>query len=163
MLSPQECYKKIYNELISYDTKLKEIEQKLQQAYQLYVDGCNKIGIIFKDDLDEKAQLILKVNAFIDIAKAHTSDLNKSTLPIPFDSSSLSRLTVQIDNSSKNDIHATQLYKEATGQLMFLEQVKGGIKEASEQKKLSIEKLYYDNKTVLESTKRAILSEQKEF
>lgn len=163
MLSPQECYKKIYNELISYDTKLKEIEQKLQQAYQLYVDGCNKIGIIFKDDLDEKAQLILKVNAFIDIAKAHTSDLNKSTLPIPFDGSSLSRLTVQIDNSSKNDIHATQLYKEATGQLMFLEQVKGGIKEASEQKKLSIEKLYYDNKTVLESTKRAILSELTDF
>ena len=163
MLSPQECYKNIYNELISYDTNLKEIEQKVQQAYQLYVDGCNEIDIKFKDALEENAQLILKVNAFIDIAKAHTSDLNKSVLPIPFDSGSLSRLTVQIDNSSKNDVHATQLYKEATGQLMFLEQQKGKIKEISEQQKLSVEKLYYDNKAVLESTKNAILSELANF
>lgn len=159
MLSPQECYEKIYNKLISYDTKLKEIEQKVQQAYQLYIDGCNEIDIKFKDDLDENAQLILKVNAFIDIAKAHTSDLNKSALPIPFDSGSLSRLTVQIDNSSKNDVHATQLYKEATGQLMFLEQQKGKIKGISAQQKLSKEKLYYDDKAVLESTKKTILSE----
>jgi len=159
MLSPQECYKRIYTELTTYNSKLQEIEQEVQQAYQLYIDGLNEIDVKFKDALEENSQLILKVNAFIDIAKAHTSVLDKSTLPIPFDSGSLSRLTVQIDNSSKNDSHAVQLYKEATGQLLFLEQQKGKIEEISQQQKRTVEKLYFDNKAVLESTKKTIISE----
>lgn len=163
MLSLQEYYKKIYAALISYNTRLNAIEQNILRENRDYADACSEIDAKFKDVSDENAQLILKVNAFIDIARAHTSDINKSALPIPFDNGSLSRLTVQIDSSSKNDVHAAQLYKEATGQLMFLEQQKNKIKETGERQKLSKKILYSENKALLESEKQAVLSELTDF
>lgn len=70
--------------------------------------------------MEENAQCITKVNAFVGIAKAHSNCLHESVKTLVLDNGKLARLAVQINSVSHNDIYAEKLYTEATGQLIYL-------------------------------------------
>ena len=129
MLSPQECYKKVYEDLSKYNTALGYMVVKSHDEYKEYQDKCAEIDKKYRGELEKAEQPILRVKAFVNIAKARTSNLIKSEKPIPFDTGALARLQVQIGSGS-NDPLAAKLYTEATGQLLYLEQKKDEIRIA---------------------------------
>ena len=129
MLLPQEYYNKIYQELEAFDLELQalnlEIEEEKRKATELKAENESTAKV----EMEENSRLILKVRAFIDIAAPHAARLEKSVVPITYDSGVLARLSVQINSSSLSDPFAEKLYKEATGQLLYLENNTSAISE----------------------------------
>ena len=79
----------------------------------MFSDRLSQLEGIFRDKLKKNKEQELRLNAFIDIAKAHATKLEDNGESEAYDTSVLSRLTVQINNSSHNDQYAEKLFTHA--------------------------------------------------
>ncbi len=103
----------IKNQLIHCDTELEALKKK-------YKKGVADIEDNFAEAYKNIEVKIERTRAIIDIAKTHTTILRDSISAIPYDQGKLARLAVQINSGIKDDPFATELYHEATGQMVGL-------------------------------------------
>lgn len=108
--SVYDALKRFSEELSHIDTAGIIVSQKAKQKYQ---DAKNQMQEQIKKN-EEKENIL---NAFLDIAIAHASNLIDTKEILAFDVKALSKLTVQINYASKNDPFAGQLFTQASAQL----------------------------------------------
>lgn len=112
------------------------IQKKLNDFYEVYENLQNKNRILeatydsgvseIKNDIGKRNEYLeykKKLNAFISIAKAHSEQGEEIIGSEPIDISFLSKLAVQINNSSKSDSFAEKLYFHASRQLRYVEEL----------------------------------------
>lgn len=74
----------------------------------------------YNREINENSENIKKVRAFISIAESHTSTRIMPAKAEVFLSVELSKLSVRIDSTSRNDPFAAQLFTKAQAQLLYL-------------------------------------------
>ncbi len=99
------------------------LENKLQQIQ-------SQLGLE-KENIAKKLKML---QAYLNIAKAHTVQMTSSEVELIFDEGKLARISVQINNS-KNDVFAAQLYTEVTGQILYLKNEENRIADRAETEK----------------------------
>ena len=124
----------IINEYIFVYKKLEELQNQFSNCIaelRRIRESCEKdiidIGIDYEEHKKSIETKIERTRAIIDIAKTHTTILNASTSAIPYDQGKLARLTVQINSNIKDDPFATELYYNATGQMISLQEEKDAL------------------------------------
>lgn len=117
MDAPEVLYSRVYNTLMKYNRQLQSINNDIATADQIYRDGCISTDNAMQVQLRENAETETRLRAFIEIARAHASRLIETGQEYPIDRGTLSRLSVQISNASRDDPYAEQLFTQATGQL----------------------------------------------
>ena len=110
----------LYSALRSNQEKIKYKKAELEKMQDEFNEKCEQIIRENDTRLVELKEQKTKVQAFIDIARTHTTKIIPSDDAIKFDNRKLSQLAVQINSNDKNDQFATKLYTEATGQLWYL-------------------------------------------
>ena len=113
-------YDKIYSDLEALNKRLISLYQQVEINKAKLSDDIANAKQKLADDLAVNKRHIAKVNAFIEIARTHSSTHTNASSAKPFDSGILSRLSVQINSGLSNDPYAVQLYTEATAQLIYL-------------------------------------------
>lgn len=121
MLNICEYYKNVYRTLKQFEDRILGEYRRSKLAEKEFYDARSNILQQQSERMRDIEGKIVKVKAFIDIAKTHTAKLVLPDDAQSFDSKQLSRLSVQIDTSSSNDIFASKLFTDATAQLMYLE------------------------------------------
>ena len=154
-----QLYHQVYDKLVQSNEKLNCIDAKIFNMSQNYTRECLEREKYIREKLQNNAKNQMRVQAFIDIAKAHTYRTNASLTPIEFDSKTLSRLSVQIDNTSRDDFFAGKLYTEATGQLLYLKEEAHSIEADACFKNTVEEKNYYDKEASLKQQKMLLQEE----
>ena len=109
-----ERYAHIQSILQNLGNELLRAQHLLHDAHQMYTNSVSAARDALEERLAQNSNQTARVNAFIGIAKTHTTKLNQSPTPIPYDNGKLSRLAVQVNSGITNDPFATQLYTEAT-------------------------------------------------
>lgn len=163
MSSALDCYEKIYLKLSEIDKTIQEAKHNKENLSEVYAFKKNNLDVEYKESFLKNSQSLLQVNAYIDIAKSHTSILKEDATATPFDKGALSKLTVLINSSSKNDPYATRLYAEATAQLRFLENEKRELEKSYEAQKKEIEKFCEGAKSVISSHINNMISELSDY
>ena len=144
-----EEYARIYSALKKLDSELSRAKQVLNDAQQMYTNSVSEAKAAFAESRYQNTTNTARVNAFIEIARTHTTKLLKSSSALPFDKGKLSRLAVQVNSGVIDDPFATQLYMEATGQLQYLSEELRQMQAAHESKLKSAE-------TALTEQKRSV-------
>lgn len=122
MTSVFEQYNGIYQTLLSYVDSFDAANTALKRTELFFKEQCISVETKFRMALSENEKVEKQIRAYINIAQAHTSLPNESFAPLSLDSGKLAQLSVQINNSSANDSYASQLFTEATGQLISIHQ-----------------------------------------
>ncbi len=125
-------YDKIYSDLETLNQRLVSLYQQVEINKAKLSDDIANAKQKLADDLAENKRHIAKVNAFIEIARTHSSIHTNASSAKPFDSGILSRLSVQINSGLSNDPYAVQLYAEATAQLIYLRSAVDSLTRASD-------------------------------
>lgn len=141
-----EEYARIHSALIKLNNELSRAQQSLNDAHQIYTNSVSEASIALEESLSQNTAHTARVNAFIGIAKTHTTKLIPASAPIPFDNGKLSRLAVQVNSGITDDPFATQLYTEATGQLQYLSTERGHIQRGHENKLRLLESTFGEKK-----------------
>lgn len=141
-----ERYAQIHSTLQKLGNELSCAQQLLYDAHQMYTNSVSAACDALEESLAQNATHTARVNAFIGIAKTHTTKLNQSSAPIPYDNGKLSRLAVQVNSGITDDPFATRLYTEATGQLQHLSAERERIQRTHESKLRSLETVYGEKK-----------------
>jgi len=105
-----ECARLIDN----YAAQASSISSSLDEALR-------QIETESEDALSELKSNLSVIQSFIKIARANASKTEECPHAIPYDRTALARIQVLINNRSKSDEHASDLYYQATGQQKFLE------------------------------------------
>lgn len=121
MINICEYYKNVYRTLKQFEDRILGEYRRGKLAEKEFYDERSNILQQQSERMRDLEGKIVKVKAFIDIVKTHTAKLVLPDDAQSFDSKQLSRLSVQINTSSSNDIFASKLFMEATAQLMYLE------------------------------------------
>lgn len=152
MITLLEQYTYIYDTLKRLNDELWSVHQTLAKACQLHSNNIREANTILQDRLIENSNCTMKINAFIGIAKTHTTKLNLSLRTISYDNRTLSRLAVQINSGKADDPFATQLYTEATGQLKYLSQEYSRIQQEHKDNLKILESSFLEHKRDLENS-----------
>lgn len=113
-------YSNIYSKLKSNQDKIILKQAELEKIHNKFNELREQIVRENEEKLAELKEQKTKTQAFVDIARTHTTRTVPSDSAIEFNNRKLSQLAVQINSSNKNDPFATKLYTEATGQLLYL-------------------------------------------
>ena len=153
MITLLKTYNKIFIELTALNSKLVSLYKQIEVSKMEYSQELSDAKNTLAEKLEENTQRTAKVNAFKEIAKTHSTKHITASSAKPFDSSILSRLSVQINSGNVNDPYAVQLYTEATAQLIFLNIEVTAITQKSEQ---YIERLLIKYNTDIRETENKI-------
>ena len=121
MKYPKDYYEKIKKDILDFDEDIKERKEKILELGNEYNRKCTEIDEKTQIIFDETNANIKKVNAFLAIARAHTSQRPSTKSAKEFNNGILSRLAVQIDNNLSEDHYAKELYDEASAQFLGLQ------------------------------------------
>ena len=114
-------YSEIFDKLNTLKNKLILLSKKADQKKSEYARRISDAQVCLEEDLSENRTRTTKVNAFIEIARTHSTTHVSADFAKPFDSGILSRLSVQINSGLADDPFAVKLYTEATAQMMYLQ------------------------------------------
>ena len=128
-------YQKVNSALSCLCEKQHSIEMTKSRIESDFREDLLNIDTELEEALSEISSIEKRVNGFINIASAHAVRLYDSGDIQEYDSGLLSRLAVQINNASKNDRYAEELYTVATSQLRFIEKQKYVIQQEAINKK----------------------------
>lgn len=153
-------YNEVYTEISALNQNLILLQQRIEENKTRLANDVANARKKLAEDLEENKRRIAKVNAFIEIARTHSSTHTNAVSPKPFDSGILSRLSVQINSGLANDPFAVQLYTEATAQLIYLRSAVDSLTQTSNEyiENLSNEcsKLNYNIETQISIVKAEI-------
>ncbi|MFR8038666.1 MAG: FtsK/SpoIIIE domain-containing protein [Anaerovoracaceae bacterium] len=113
-------YSNIYSKLKTIQDNVKTKQTELEKIRSEFNELREQIVLENEKRISELKEQQTKTQAFVDIARTHTTKTVPSDSAIEFNNRKLSQLAVQINSSNKNDPFATKLYTEATGQLLYL-------------------------------------------
>lgn len=153
MITLLKTYNKIFVELAALNSKLDSLYKQIEVSKMEYSQELSNAKNSLREKLEENTQRTAKVNAFKEIAKTHSTKHIPAISAKPFDSSVLSKLSVQINSGNVNDSYAVQLYTEATAQLIFLNLEIAEITQKNEQ---YIERLLIKYNTDIRETENKI-------
>lgn len=142
MVSIFDCYELVFNELKKYFEDYNAIENAVKNIHNEYEKKCGELTNSLSDELKANVEKQAPIKAYINIASAHAISLIASDSALNYDSGNLKRLSVQINNASRNDIFAEQLYTEATGQLKYLMEEAENIQKIYSEKKQNLSRIY---------------------
>ena len=140
MSSPETFYRRVYASLKAYSDELNSIDAAINTSIRNCRAMCERADSTMQEELKQNAEKEVRLKAFIDIARSHCKKLIDSQESYQYDTGVLSRLSVQINNSSRNDPYASQLYTQATGQLRFVKTDVSRIQLSCEETKRNLEK-----------------------
>ena len=140
MSSPETFYRRVYASLKAYSDELNSIDAAINTSIRNCKAMCERADSMMQEELKQNAEKEVRLKAFIDIARSHCKKLIDSQESYQYDTGVLSRLSVQINNSSRNDLYASQLYTQATGQLRFVRTDVSRIQLSCEETKRNLEK-----------------------
>lgn len=106
----EKLYQRIKNQLRDFCDEIKKIQQEKADLRKQYEEGIVLIEKGVKQKKIENQEQEERLNAFINIARVHGSNLVETRKAEPYDADLLSRLTVQINNASYDDEFARQLF-----------------------------------------------------
>lgn len=163
MTDLESKYNTVFQRLQKFDLQLQNADQKLTQEKEIARHLLSQTEEQAEIDLSKVLETERQINAFIEIARAHTSKLNKSQSSLPLNREKLAALMVQIDNASRYDPNAEKLFLEATGQLATCDENKKKIRQDCEDVKIELEQKIYAAKTQHGIEKRKIKNAIKSY
>lgn len=137
-----EYYNTFFSSLKQMEAELSSAYKQLSDAQSEYSNAVSMATQNLHETLETIEKDTSKVNAFIGIAKTHTSQLKEASEPQVYDSGLLSRLSVQINTGMADDPFATQLYTAATGQMLYLNNQKAVAIRDNSQQLLNLKQLF---------------------
>lgn len=155
----ESMYMSITKKLIELSDKQNNLKQEIGHVELVFSDRLSQLEGIFRDKLKKNKEQELRLNAFIDIAKAHATRLEDNGEREAYDTGVLSRLTVQINNSSHNDQYAEKLFTHASSQLRNTRVSVQEINYWYENQKLELGRLQNEKKSEI-AKKKMQLSEE---
>lgn len=159
MKLPEVLYNKVYASLMKYYRQFRSLEQNIEDVEKAYKKGCESVDDSVQKLLNDNTNTLKRLEACIEIAKAHATHLVKAEQEFPIDIRALSQLSVQINSGSKNDIFAEQLYTQATGQLATCIRSLSDIQEKNREKKRKLFDSALVTKGKLQKSKEKLNSE----
>ena len=111
-----ENNEEIYDRIKSFAAQSYAIDQKLDDLER---EKENRIALLKADTkrkLEERQLILTRINAFISMAKTHSQKLYVSNTPLDVNIPKLSAISMKIDLSRKEDVNASKLFTEASGQ-----------------------------------------------
>ena len=105
-------------------------------------EGLRRIECESEETLSELKSNLSVIQSFIKIARANASKTEECPHAIPFDRSALARIQVLINNRSKSDERASELYYQATGQQKSLESAIRSLSDEVQSKKRQVRDFY---------------------
>lgn len=152
-------YNLVYDNMLQFQKNIAKINEELQSAVASYQSGIGDANTQAQNEIQKINACQNKINAFISIAKTHTTDLRGARTAQKVDIQRLSMLSVQINNASRNDSYATMLYTEATGQLLMLNQALNQANSALREQKSKITQRYQQEQSRLTAQKNKAFQE----
>lgn len=134
----EQKYNAVLQGLKKFNLQLEKIDQKCAEEKQVAKSDFEETEKRAQAGLSEILNSERQIQAFIEIARAHTSILNQSSNSLPLDCGKLKALMVLIDNSSQYDANAKKLYAEATGQLVTCKANRRKIEQERETAKIQL-------------------------
>lgn len=107
----------IIDTLKKYQNAIVSADQAIVQAAESEATFHQAGDAVLAKKMEESLAAEKKVQAFFNIAKAHTRASASFSMPKPLDIAALSRLALQINNTSSDDPYAAKLQNEAAAQL----------------------------------------------
>lgn len=156
---PEVLYNKVYVSLMKYYRQFQSLEQNIEDVEKAYKKGCESADDSVQKPLKDNTNTLKKLEAYIEIAKAHATHLVKAGQEFPIDLGALSQLSVQINSGSQNDTFAEQLYTQATGQLATCIRNLSDIQEKSREKKRKLFDSALEKKGKFQESKEKLNSE----
>jgi len=141
-------------------SQLETVSRKVQASFSSFCDRQNHIEIVKSEHTNELMKILAaleseheqtlkelsdieaRLNGFINIASAHATNLIDIGYELEYDSGTLSRLAVQINNSSTSDKYAEELYTCATAQLRGIRRRKTEANNHIVSKKQNVERSF---------------------
>ena len=100
MSSPETFYRRVYASLKAYSDELNSIDAAINTSIRNCKAMCERADSMMQEELKQNAEKEVRLKAFIDIARSHCKKLIDSQESYQYDTGVLSRLSVQISNSS---------------------------------------------------------------
>jgi len=156
-------YSCINMKLKNYTEAFQAANVELECALRDYRDACVTAEQAANEALSNNEQNKKQIEGYINIARAHAKHLISASGASVFDSSKLARLAVQINNAARDDRFAAQLYTEASGQLIKVNQEASQLAKECERIKQTLAAKYETDKSNIESKISTIISENTEY
>lgn len=122
-------YKKALAVVMETNRELKKLRARINASNDKSSRDASAINQKLSEDLKNIEQNKNVINAYINIAKTHSKTNVPSVVPLSFDKGKLTRLNVQLSSGNPDDPKAAQLYTEATGQLLYLQDEENRLKD----------------------------------
>lgn len=113
--------KAVLDKFTALNEEYKAIEAESESDLKEYNDYCNSSDEDLSKKLGEIREKIAKIDAYMEFAKAHASDVEAAEMPFETEIEVLEELKAKIDVNSANDYHAETLYTKASGQRLVYE------------------------------------------
>lgn len=125
----KDQYKKVLAVVSEANRELGKLRARINAINDKSSRDVSVINQKLSDDLKQIEQNKKIINAYINIAKTHSKASVPSSAPLTFDKGKLTWLNVQSSNGNPDDPTAAQLYTEATGQLLYLQEEEKRLKD----------------------------------
>ena len=142
----EKDYTTVCEKLSALCEKQNAIKQRRKSIEIEYSERLLQLDAEVEEKIKNNKEQEIRLCAFIDIAKAHASKLEDNGESEIYDTGVLSRLTVQINNGSCNDVFAEQLFTHASYQLRNVRAAVQRIYSWKEKQKFKLEKLRKEKK-----------------
>ncbi len=139
------------------------LKQDFIQSQFIYSNRLLQLERIRREKLEVNKEQEEHLKAFIEIAKAHATKLKDSGEYETYDTGTLSRLMVQIDNGSCNDQYAEKLFTHASSQLRNTRAFVKKIDSWYDDQKKELERLQKEQKIEIERNKENVFKKTNAF
>ena len=123
MPNKELSYLSIYSSLESYINEMEEVKISYKRCEEQAKNQLSSIMNNRSSFQQEKEEKLEKLKTYMSIAKLYSNECEEADAPEEYNENVLFTLQLQIDSQSKNDESAKMLYKAASAQKMFVEQL----------------------------------------
>lgn len=159
----EKDYTTVCEKLSALCEKQNAIKQRRKSIEIEYSERLLQLDAEVEEKIKNNKEQEIRLCAFIDIAKAHASKLEDNGESEIYDTGVLSRLTVQINNGSCNDVFAEQLFTHASYQLRNVRATVQRIYSWKEKQKFKLEKLRKEKRLEIERIEIQFSEEMNKF
>lgn len=153
----------VLEKFTAMNDEFKAITEQAQTDLKEYNDYCDSSDEDLSNKLAELREKIAKVEAHLEYAREHATDLEEAEMPFETEPEQLSTLHRAIDPSSSNDPNAETLYTKASAMKMYYDEEVERTKKKILGSKVQAKRLYDSQVAEIEERKKKNFDEFKEY
>ena len=153
----------VLEKFTALNNEYQEIAEQAKVDLKEYNDYCDSSDNDLSKKMAELREKFARVEAHLEYARAHASDLEEAEMPFKTEWEQLDELHSKINPESTSDVYAETLYTKASGQKLYYESEVERTKKKILGSKVQAKRLYDSQLAELEERKKKVYDEFKEY